>query len=266
MIRQLIISIDGDGFIYRTAYDGRYVGEVIYEKILTRYPFRFCASFIAGENEYYADEFDLDLARKILRLENVDAASHSWSHPHDWTKPVDLEQEIVKSVHYMNKNFLPPGKTTDTFLWTGMCNPTRDALEMTSQSGLWNMNGGAKNAAFSGTPTAPHFHSRANADWVWMDMPALRAECETRGESFNVYPLLLNYPGDLGGFKGVIDYFKNQPDCPVHIFFHWYAAVRQDSLAALINVLDWCLTQDLEPVSIPHYLAGVAPEPWKADE
>jgi hypothetical protein len=137
---------------------------------------------------------------------------------------------------------------------------------MTSLLGLGNMNGGANDIPFSGAPSAPHFHNRANADWTWMGMTDLLARYRARGEKPNIYPLLLNHPGDLGGFRGVTDYFKKQSTGPVHVYFHWYSAIRQDSLAALIDVLDWCQTQDLEPVSVPHYLADIAPEPGKVNE
>ena len=260
MPRQLIISIDGDGFIYRTAFDGKLVGEVMFERVLTQYPFRFCASFIAGEHQLYPNEFDLSLARRILELDNVDAASHSWSHPHDWREPVDLELEIGKSVSYINQHFLSPGKTADVFLWTGKCNPGPDALAMTSKLGLWNLNGGDAGDAWSGESAAPHFHHRAPSDWEMMGMSQLLREAASRDKIVHVYPLILNHPGNLGGFKGVIDYFESHPDSPVHVYIHWYTAVRQDSLSALMDVLEWCKSQDLVAISVADYLASVAPK------
>ena len=90
--RELLITIDGDGFIFRDRVGDRAVGELILEEVLTQYPFKFTASFIAGEMGTYRDSFDLDLAARILALENVEAASHSWSHPHDWASAgVDAE-------------------------------------------------------------------------------------------------------------------------------------------------------------------------------
>lgn len=259
MPRQLIISIDGDGFIYRTAFDGRMVGEVIFEQVLTQYPFRFCASFIAGEHQLYPAEFDLDLARGILALGNVDAASHSWSHPANWREPVDLDLEIGQSVNYINEHFLSAGKTTDVFLWTGKSNPGPDALAMVSRLGLWNLNGGDASRAWSGHWAAPHYHQRAPSDWDMMGMGDVLAKARYTGADVKVYPILLNHPGDLGAFKGVTEYFEAHPAIPVHVYFHWYAAVRQDSLAALIHVLDWCRSQDLVAISVADYLASVAP-------
>ncbi len=71
-----MVTIDGDGFIYRTNFDGRRVGEVIYDEILVNYPIPFCASVVAGDHEVYPGEFDLALARKIFALPNIEAASH----------------------------------------------------------------------------------------------------------------------------------------------------------------------------------------------
>jgi len=259
--RQLIVSIDGDGFIYRTAYDDRWVGEVLMERVLTQYPFRFCASFIAGEHQLYPDEFNLDLARRILALDNVDAASHSWSHPKNWSEPVDLQLEIGESVRYINQHFLPPGKTADVFLWTGKSNPQSDALAMTETLGLWNLNGGNRAYAWSGNRNAPHFHQRALSDWDLMGMGSLLAEAKSIDKHARVYPILAGHPGDLSGFRNVIQCFESHPDRPVHVYFHWYAAVREDSLSALLEVLDWCRTQDLEAVSVATYLASIAPVP-----
>jgi len=47
----------------------------MFEKVLTHHPFRFCASLIAGEHQLYPRAFNIDLARRILALENVDAAA-----------------------------------------------------------------------------------------------------------------------------------------------------------------------------------------------
>ena len=264
--RQLIVSIDGDGFIYRTAYDGRWVGEVLFEQVLTQYPFRFCASFIAGEHQFYPGEFNLELARRILALDNVDAASHSWSHPHDWREPVDLELEIGESVRYINRHFLPSGKAADVFLWTGKCNPQSDALAMASSLGLWNLNGGNPAFAWSGNRNSPQFHQRALSDWDLMGMVGLYSEARSIDKNPKVYPLLAGHPGNLGGFKDAIGYFESHPDRPVHVYFHWYSAVRRDSLSALLEVLDWCRSRDLEAVSVASHLASIAPDPGPTSE
>jgi hypothetical protein len=251
--RQLIVTIDGDGFIYRTAFDGRRVGEVFYEQVLTRYPFRFCASFIAGETEAYRDEFDIDLARRILALPNVDAASHSWSHPSDWALPVDLDQEIEGSVRHMEVHFLAPGKRVTTFLWTGRCNPAPAAIRAAERAGLCHLNGGDAALSHSIRDGAVHYHARAPQDWALMGV----GEKMRAAKAVRVYPFLRDCPLDLGGFANVISLFEAHPQRPVHVAIHWYSAVRRDSLDALGKVLDWCAASDLVSVSVPQYIETV---------
>ena len=250
MKRQLIVSIDGDGFIYRTAFNGSLVGEVIRDEIIARYPFRFCTSVIAGEAEYYASEFDMETARSIFALPNVDAASHSWSHPHDWSSSVDLEQEVTRSVDFINDKLLPAGKAVETFLWTGMCNPSPSAIAHSNALKIDNLNGGNFAVPYSGPGDSRQYHARARSDWHWMGMEKLLASAK----SPSVYSLFRDYPGDLGGFRQVKTFFESHREIPVHVYFHWYSGVREDSLAALIDVLDWCMTQDLQPLSVRDYI------------
>lgn len=251
MNRPLLITIDGDGFIYRTAYDGRRVRQVIYDEILTRYPFQFCASVIAGESGTCTEEFDVDLARKIFALPNISAASHSWGHPHDWRKAgVDLEREIGDSTRYINEELLQPGKQVTTFLWTGLCNPDERCLGTVASHDLSNLNGGNPGDSFTRIGDHKHFHSRAPNDWTLMDLEE-RIIKQSRGP---VYPYLKSFKGNLGSCDRVIDYFTYHPARPVHLYFHWYSAVRRDSLAALVRVLDWCRAQCLQSVSIEQYI------------
>ena len=74
-----------------------------------------------------------------------------------------------------------------------------------------------------------------------------------------VYPFLQYYAGDLGGYDEVINFYNANPEYPVHVYFHWYSAVRRDSLEALKRVLDWCMTQLLEPVTVVEYTNMIKP-------
>jgi len=169
--RPLVVTIDGDGFIYNHRESGHAVGELIRDRILRAYPCEFTASFIAHELEEYRSRFDIALAREILALANVEAASHSWSHPHDWIAPgVDAGREIVDSVRYLEAQLLTPGKRVQMFLWSGLCNPTEDHLRLAESLGIGNLNGGDPLLPYTFVGGRRHYHSRAWNDWVGMDL------------------------------------------------------------------------------------------------
>jgi len=252
--RPLFVTIDGDGFIYRSGFDHRSVGELIYDEILCVYPYCFTASFIAGEMEKYPAEFDVDLVREILALENVEAASHSWSHPHDWvSEDVDIEQETTHSVRYIEQRLLPQGKKVKLFLWTGKCNPTEQALAAVDRLGIGNLNGCNPFVPWVWVGKSLQFSARAYDDWHYMDLGRLIRE--TGGSS--VYSFLKGYHGRLDGFSRIITFYHDHPDLPVHVYFHWYSAVRRESLDALKKVLDWCSDQGCRPVFASDYVTDL---------
>ena len=247
--RPLVVTIDGDGFIYNNRESGHAVGEVIRDRILRAYPFEFTASFIAHELEDYRSCFDVALAREIFALANVEAASHSWSHPHDWSAHgVDARREIVDSVRYLERQLLNPGKRVQMFLWSGLCNPTDDHLCLVESLGIGNLNGGDPLLPYSLVGGRRHYHSRAWNDWVGMGL-------QRRVGGMEAY--LRTAPERLDGFSGVINFFEAHPRLPVHVYFHWYSGARDCSLDALRQVLDWCAKQDLETMPASRYVAEV---------
>ena len=195
----------------------------------------------------------MDLARRILALPNVDAASHSWSHPHDWTEGVDLDREIDDSVDYINSELLPMGKSVEAFLWTGMCNPTVAAVERVDSLGLANLNGGQLESVYTQKGRSRQYCNRGPSDWGLGEISRLRSAAP----EMPVEKFLLDYTGSIDGYGKAIEYFERNPDRPVHVYFHWYVGVRTESLAALIRVLEWCERQPLKPVSVKDYVVGL---------
>ena len=247
--RPLVVTIDGDGFIYNHRESGHAVGELIYDQILRAYPFEFTASFIAHELETYRSRFDAALARKIFALSNVEAASHSWSHPHDWTAPdVNPETEIIDSVRYLERALLNVGKRVEMFLWSGLCNPTHDHLRLVEELGIGNLNGGDPLVPYGLIGDRRHYHSRAWNDWVGMNL-------RRRVGGMEAY--LRSNPERLDGFSRVIKFFEEHSTLPVHVYFHWYSGAREDSLDAVRRVLDWCVEQDLNSIPASRYVADV---------
>ena len=97
--------------------------------------------------------------------------------------------------------------------------------------------------------------SRADNDWTYMDLERLIV----RAGAGPVYDFLRGHPGRLDGFHKVIGFFAAHPELPIHVYFHWYSAVRRDSLDALKEVLDWCARQDCRPVFASEYIDTLGP-------
>jgi hypothetical protein len=142
------------------------------------------------------------------------------------------------------------GKRVKTFFWTGRCNPTVAALRAVERHGLGNLNGGDPQRAYEEHGVLRHYMSRADNDWVYMDLERLIV----KAKAGPVYGFLQRHSGRLDGFRRVIAFFEAHPELPIHVYFHWYSAVRSDSLAALQEVLDWCRGQECRPVFASEYI------------
>lgn len=123
-------QVDGDGFETLSSYrKGLMCSEVLYREIFTRYALPFSVSVIASQIDprYQGSKTRVHWARKIFTLPNVEAASHTFSHPFYWVPtavqkaegPVhthipgyrfNLDQEVKISLDWMNRTLLPPGK------------------------------------------------------------------------------------------------------------------------------------------------------------
>ncbi len=125
---------------------------MIYENILKRYAIPHTVSIIGadispdGINKNIAKKL-IDITKKIYKLNNVEAASHTYSHPTQWNKiknnsldekyrlavndyKFSLEHEIKGSLSYINNNLLPSKKTkTKTIFWSGDNKPSEDVLK-----------------------------------------------------------------------------------------------------------------------------------------
>lgn len=259
-MRALLVTIDGDGFTYRHRESGQSVGRVILDRVLTRYPFKFTVSFIAGELAGAAPGFDRELAARILALDNVEAASHSWSHPHDWrSSTVDLPREIDASVREIERSLLSGPKRVRSFLWTGRCNPSAGALARVHELGLANLNGRPFSRPWRRVGSYRQYTARARNDW---DCMGLEEELMAGVGTPSVETFLARHEGDLGGFRSVIDDFEARAERPIHVYFHWYSGARADTLAALLHVLDWCAARPCAPMFVSEYVSSPAVASW----
>lgn len=264
-VRLLLAHVDGDGFESRAEWPGgKLASEELRSNILERYRIPTTVSLITstlapdGLYPQKSARYE-EIARGILALPWVEGASHSFSHPFRW-KPdqedtgievetwhtvnipgyrFNLESEVAGSTQYINERLMPAGKKARMFLWTGNCLPTEDAVRLTYENGLLNINGGdtiITDSNRSLTAVAPLGIDRGT--WFQVFAP---------NQNENVYTHL--WSRDFYGYRRVIETFRltDSPRRlkPVNIYYHFYSASKEASLSALRKVYDWAMDQRL---------------------
>lgn len=239
--------IDGDAFGGISLIDRSSLnGEMMLKRVLEPLKLPITISFVTRDIEKRLDDYysrELEVARKILALSNVEPASHTYSHPFDWErgdlaiddsggssvlrrKPIDLEREVRHSIEFIDK-ISPPGKRCNIFLWSGKCNPESEALKLVRNSGIINMNGGESiieesNPVLGGI--APlisevdgetQFHVSAAGDYYYTN----------------------SWTGLYDGMKALKHYF-DRTESPrrlrcLNVYYHFYLAEREPGIQGL---------------------------------
>ena len=288
--RVLYSHIDGDGLRNRSLIDRqRAAGEVVFEDILKRYDeLPFTVSFVTAEVDpaVLGSSAVLDLARQMLTLPNVEAASHSYSHPLIWNQayttvegvseyteeiegavfngpallPWDLPGyvydpvfETVGSCRFIEERILPTGRRCRVLLWSGNCLPGPEELQALDSHGLLNMNGG---------------DSRFDAEYpsYYYVAPLYRQvgahfQVHSSNSNENTYTNL--WTGPFGGYQNVIHTFENTGSprrvLPVNVYFHFYSGEREAAVRALHRVYEWVEAEreNLLPVFASQYIEAV---------
>ncbi len=259
--RILFSHIDGDGFIEKAFFDGgKYAAEVLFEKVLKKYPIPHSISVIEAEiapwGLYPKESAKLEeIAKKIFSLSYVEPASHSFSHPFKWSKSeqniegynlkikgysFDLKREILGSVKYVN-SLLPKDKKCRLFFWTGDCLPSKEALKICYDNRILNINGG---------------DTVITDENPWLSLVAPLGLY--RGDYFQVYCAIQNENiftdewTNYGGYVKAIEAFKRTEYPkrlkPIDIYYHFYSASKKASLNALHRVYRWALGQKVNPM------------------
>lgn len=273
--RRIFFShIDGDGFVEPAEWDpSRIAAEVIRDEFLKKYPLPFTVSVIEGEisaSGAYPLKHRLyeRTAREIFALPNVEAASHSYSHPFIWGVPfettvyekhhldipgyaINYRREVFGARDYVN-SLLPPGKTTLVFQWTGNCLPDADQVKLTREAGLLNINGGGS--------TAINF-----LPWLSRTMPAF---LERAGE-VQIYAPIQNENVFTEGWKHPFYRFIQVMETikltgaprrlkPVNIYFHFFSGSKLSSVNALRKVYNWASGLKTAPMKTTQWLRRAA--------
>jgi len=273
--RFLMAQIDGDGVSSLAELpETPIAAEVIYKSILRRFPIPTTVSVIEGEITAKQNKPDQRIAienslRNIFKLENVEIASHSFSHPLSWFSKgninssgddysiqldgyhFDLDREITGSVSYINQHLAPKGKQVQVFVWTGDGLPGLEAIEKTDALGLENINGGGA--------------SILNDDQTLTLIPPMGRSVGDKFQTYapiasdQVYTHYWSFP--FFGFKRVIETFQltDLPRRlkPVHIHYHFYSGTKASALDALKEVHQWAVNEETFPIWISDFTKKV---------
>lgn len=263
--RMLMVHIDGDGFPNRADLPGApLASEVLLRDVLARYRVPTAMSVIEGETAPHglyprlAAQME-EHARRMFAMPHVEIATHTFSHPFQWTDVergafgkgyaleipgyrFDAEREIAGSIRYIESRLAPAGKKVTLVHWSGDTNPGESTLAEVARAGVLSVNGGdttATRAYPSLTRVAPLGLRKGGQYQVFAP-----------NQNENVYTNL--FTGPLYGHERVIQTFEltERPYRlkPVNIYYHTYAASRRASLEALHRVYRWALAQPLHPV------------------
>jgi len=274
--RVAFAHIDGDGFAGYTEIDKHKVcAEIIMERIFERYDFPNSASVIAGEINpaVKGSKDNVDMARTMYEMKNVETASHSYTHPFAWSAELreskeykddfvigqyevpgykfDARYEIVGSCDYITENLAPAQKPCKILLWSGMCEPTESQVAIADKAGILNMNGGdtvfdaRRNSYFGVSPLYKPLGSRH--------------QIYTGQANENILTNLWN--GPYFGFRNIVDTMKRTGSprriMPIDIYYHFYSGEKFASLKALEDVYEWALSQDTARVFASSYIKMV---------
>ena len=238
----------------------------------------------------------MNLAREIYTLPHVEAGSHAFTHPLDWKKQLTafeikdysqkrkksdkedyaqdslypdaamitasreeyLRREIEGSVDYINENLLPSEKKVKVYQWSGDCEPPGEAIALTDQIGVENINRGDSRfdrlvSSYTGIASLVR---QVNS----------RIQVHTSNANENIYTNGWLRP--FWGFKHVIETFRQTeiPDnpkfkprrlAPINIYYHFYIAERKVGLQSLKDVYDYVAKQPVIPIFTSDYIKGV---------
>lgn len=259
--RLAMSHIDGDGFHNTSEPDVSLIGAERIYKILQKTNFPVSVSFIARDilPHFEGRPYALNLARRIINLPNVEAASHTFSHPFAWDGggssevnavgytlgDVDDTREILTAARRLSQALPKPVKL---HFWSGDCMPLARHLRLARESGLLSINGGDTrygSGEWSILRIAPNYVNIGNE---------IQAYCGTANE--NLYTNLWTGPYD--GYRNAIETFSStDQDCPVtpvDIYYHFYSGSIIEGAEAVSFVYDWVRRQEYSPVFVSEYL------------
>lgn len=247
--------IDGDSFGGISLTDRSSLnGAVMERRILRDLGLPVTVSFVTQDIEKKRDLNywrELEVARKIMALPNIEPAVHTFSHPFEWREgdivgfedgvlkrnEIDLDKEIRHSSGFVDSYLTPQSKRCEIVLWSGRCNPPAEALELTRTLGLLNMNGG-ETVYDSESP------------FIAGILPVSRQvdqETQYHVNAAGDFYYTGSWTRDYDGMKNLVWYFENTEKprrlrC-MNVYYHFYLAEREPGLDGLKIAYDYVKEQ-----------------------
>jgi len=271
--RVAYIHIDGDGALSKSeVIKGAYAADVYYQKIAKIYPFKTGVSFIVADldKRFHGNDKIIKIAKEIYALPYIEAASHTYTHPLNWSEgvvafsknknvnramyggisaykeqggEVDKYFEIEESVQFIDK-LLPKGKSCKSVYWSGDCLPTKKDIEYVQKEGLLAMNGG--DSFFDNKYNSYSFLSP-----LTRDVNGSR-QIYSSGANENLYTEL--WTDNFWGFAAVKETFKRSGEPirikPINLYYHFYSLEKIASYKALASVYEYLKKIEKELVFI----------------
>ncbi|MEA3227904.1 MAG: hypothetical protein U9P38_02405 [Campylobacterota bacterium] len=264
--RRLFFShIDGDGIMsYYESNPELVSGDTVLSDILIPYKVPHSVSLIGAEilpDGLYPElsERMIEIGRKMYALDNVEGASHTFTHPFYWNKIIDgkldrkyrlkpkgyefsMSHEFDDLFVFLNDLKPTHREKIETVFWSGDCKPPERVLKYIAERGINNINGGDTTIMNS-------------VPWIARIAP-LGYE---RGDYYQIYTGATNenvytndWLGPFWGFKKAVQTFKltNSPRRfkPIDIYYHLYSGSKLASLNALKYNFEWSMKQDVMPI------------------
>lgn len=274
-VRLLLSHIDADGFESRVERaDAPLAVAELREKVLKKYRIPTTFSVITsalGDRGVMTPQFAQlqQEAREVFALPWIEAGSHTYSHPFYWDErsatrseytsqhlaipgyTLSLTAEIPDTVTFIEQHLLPAGKPVKLLQWSGNCEPNVEALALSYQSGLLNINGGD-------TIMTESYRSLAAVAPLGIFKGGY-FQVFAPNQNENVYTN--GWTGPFYGYRRVIETFKltDEPRRlkPINIYYHVYSATKEASRRALDDVYRWALGQRPHAIFTSAYVAKV---------
>ena len=240
--------IDGDAFGGISLIDRSSLnGEMMLKNVLRPLQLPITISYVTKDVEQRLDarySRELEVAQEIFKLDHVEPASHTYSHPFDWEqgdlalgtsangkvelikKDIDIKKEIQHSVDFVDK-LSPANKRCEILLWSGRCNPIPDAVRLVRELGLPNMNGAES------VLDAKHPYLTGLKPLFGQVGEETQYHVSAAGDFYYTSSWTRNYDG----MKNLPDYF-NRTEAPhrlrcMNVYYHFYLAERQPGIEGL---------------------------------
>lgn len=187
---------------------------------------------------------------KLGRMEPTDeeVLKEDFATPRSYAcEPFDINREINGSINIINE-IVPEGKKAILMQWSGNTSPFEEALAITRESGLLNINGGDSR------------FDREYPSYAWVAPIGVQIGNERQvyssNSNENTYTNL--WTDRFFGFRYLQSTVENTESpirvSPFNVYFHVYSAEKQAALTALKDNLDYATEQPLTPIKTSDYV------------